>query len=273
MDHVFADPLALLLCLSNGSVWVWRHNSYCFCSFSLRWHQKGCRVHSKGLGPVPISTCPGPPTWTFPPFSKLSLLCSSGWAGSEQEMLGKEKLLAALEMAQTSTWRSCVSAVHWKKERGSTHLKASQRPPPLTGLMLLSLAHCTIEAKHHRPSSQIFHHQCGPPVPGSHRSLSATLLLKSLCSPSPEEEEVSSKVQAWTYVERWEEIFEPATQSTPSAAGKPWAKSDHCSDLQCLEGQRAGLDWALPSSLSILARSALHLCSQPRVMCVSDGEH
>lgn len=166
MDHIFADPLALLLCLSNGSVWVWRHNSYCFCSFSLRWHQKGCRVHSKGLGPVPISTCPGPPTWTLPPFSMLSLLCNSGWAGSEQEMLGKKKLLAALEIAQTSTWRSCVSAVHWKKERGSTHLKASQRPPLLPGLMLLSLAHCTIKAKHQRPSSpQIFPSSVWPSCP------------------------------------------------------------------------------------------------------------
>lgn len=61
------------------------------------------------------------------------------------------------------------------------------------------------------------------------------LLLKSLCPPSPEEG--SPTVPAWTYVGCWGEIFELATRSTTSTPGKPWAKSEHCSDPQCSGGQ------------------------------------
>lgn len=72
-----------------------------------------------------------PLTWAFlilsPPFSP------SPAALEEQRVSrrrwGRKSFLAALEMGQTSACRSCVGAVHGKKERNATHPKAFQSLP------------------------------------------------------------------------------------------------------------------------------------------------
>lgn len=169
-------------------------------------------------------------------------------------------------------WVLCMG-----RRRGTPLIpKLSRVSPPLTGLMLLFLAHSPHRSWTSRiPSpANLSHPHHGRPVPGSHWSLSATLPSPEVPLPTFPRRRVPPQSQHGLNVGCWGEIFERATRSTTSTPRKPWAKSEHCSHQQC-SGDRAKLHpgWALLSSLPIPARSTLHFCSQLQVVCVSDGEN
>lgn len=214
-------------------------------AFPSRGIRRAAGFTAKGLGQSPslLVLVPQHEPFLPPPFSPSSAALEE--QGVSRRCWGRKSFLQRWRwlkpVPEGPVWVLCIG-----RRRGAPLIsKLSRDPHPSEALWCCLLPTTPSKLNNTDPLLPRFSHRhCGPPVPGSHWSLSATLPLKSSCPPSPEEEG-SSTVQARTYVEYWEEIFELATQSTSSTAGKAWAKSDHYSDLQCLEGQTAGLGSAI----------------------------
>lgn len=179
----------------------------------------------------------GTPDWSLSPFFH-----SLSFPAALDEQRVSRRGWGRKSFSQHWRWLQPVPAgpvwVLWTgRSRGATLiLKSPPSPHRLYAAVSHPLPHQSWTSQTHSPSNfpilTVALLSQGP----TDSSQPHFLLLKSLCSPTPEES--SPTVPAWIYFTCWKEIFELSTRSTTSTPGKSWAKSDHCSDLQCLWRQR-----------------------------------
>lgn len=267
VDHVLADPLALLLCLSNGSIWALRCNSCCCCSFSLRWHQKGSGFTAKGLGQSPS------PFWypwheSFPPFPFSSFPAALDEQRVSRRGWGRKSCLQHWRWLQPvpagPVWVLCIG-----RSRGASLVLKSPSTPHR---LYVAVSHpLPIIAEHHRPTlPQTFPYSLWPSCPGVPLiHLSHTFFSWNPFAHLPQKKKAPPQCQHGFILDAGKKSLICLHAVPPPHLQSPelnQTTAQACS--ACGDRGPPHLGWALLSSLPILARSTLHLCCQPWVKCV-----